>query len=102
MKLHLDQQAVLENIDRDVPAGSVLYMMDVVYYGDAQHGVFERDGRIRKDIEVRYVSSRSFEPAEASFYVYEFLPRRPALESLGKVTDLGLSLYRVEAGPAPR
>ncbi len=102
MKLHLDQEAVLENIEREVPPGSVLYMMDVVYYGDAQHGVFERDGRIRSDIEVRYVSSRSFEPAEPRFYVYEFLPRRPALEPIGKVTDLGFSLYRVEANPAPR
>jgi hypothetical protein len=102
MKLHLDQQAVLENIERQVPAGSILYMMDVVYYGDAQHGVFERDGRIRSDIVIRYVSSRSFGPTEPTFYVYDYLPRRPALEPFGKVTDLGLSLYRVEADAAPR
>ncbi len=96
MRLHLEQSAVLENIDREVPAGARLYMMDVVYYGDAQQGVFERDGRIRADIRVQYVSSRSFEPAEPPFYVYSYLARRPPLDRFGKVTELGSSLYRVE------
>jgi len=96
MRLHLDQQAVLDTIDREVPAGALLYMLDVVYYGDAQQGVFERDGRIRADIRVRYVSSRSFEPAEPTFYVYSYPARRPALDRFGQVTELGNSLYRVE------
>jgi hypothetical protein len=95
MKLHLDQAALLEEIDREVPAGSILYMVDVVYYGDAQQNVFEKDGLIRPDIETRYVSSRSFEPREKSFFVYGFRGRPRGLESFGSVTDLGRSLYRV-------
>ena len=96
MKLHLEQAAVLENIDRQVPPGSVLYMVDVVYYGDAQQQVFERDGRIRADIRTRYVSSRGFQPEEKTFYVYGFRGRPRGLEGLGAVTDLGSSLFRVE------
>jgi hypothetical protein len=96
MKLHLEQAGVLENINGHVPPGAVLYMVDVVYYGDAQHGVFERDGLIRPDIRTRYVSSRSFQPEEKPFYVYGFRGRPRGLESLGSVTDLGRSLFRVE------
>ena len=98
IRLHLDQQAWLDAIELEVPAGSVLYMMDVVYYRDAQHEVFERDGRIRSDIRTRYVSSRSFSPGEPTFYVYGFLGRPPGLDRFGKVVDLGHSLYRVEPG----
>ena len=98
MPLHLEQQAVLENIGRQVPAGATLYQMDVGYYRDAQHGVFERDGRIRADIRVEYVSSRSFAPAEATFYVYVFRGRPAVLDRFGAVTDLGSSLYKVDAG----
>jgi hypothetical protein len=102
MRLHLAQQAVLANIDRQVPAGAALYMMDVVYYGDAQHGVFERDHRIRDDIRIRYASSRAFEPAETVFYVYSGIGRPTGLARLGRVTDLGESLWRVDAGAGPR
>lgn len=96
MKLHLEQAAVLENIDRQVPPGAVLYMVDVVYYRDAQQGVFERDGLIRADIETRYVSSSSFRPEEKAFYVYGFRGRPRVIDGMGKVTDLGTSLFRVE------
>jgi hypothetical protein len=80
-----------------VPAGAALYMLDVVYYRDAQQGVYERDGRIRPDIAVRYASRRDFHPTDRSFYVWCYLGRPPALEELGKVTDLGRALYRVDA-----
>jgi hypothetical protein len=96
MKLHLDQAGILDNINEHVPAGATLYMVDVVYYGDAQHEVFERDGLIRPDIRTKYVSSRSFTPDEKAFYVYGFRGRPRGLESLGAVTDLGGSLFRVE------
>jgi len=96
MKLHLEQAEVLENINGQVPPGAVLYMVDVVYYGDAQHEVFERDGYLRSEIRTKYVSSRSFRPEEKAFYVYGFRGRPRGLESLGTVTDLGSSLFRVE------
>jgi hypothetical protein len=96
MRLHVQQADVLANIDREVPAGATLYMMDVVYYGDAQQGVFERAGRIRSDISIHYVSRRNFHPSEPTFFVWSFFPTRPPLEPFGRVTDLGQSLYRVE------
>lgn len=95
MRLHVEQESVLDTIDREVPAGSTLYMMDVVYYGDAQQGVYERAGSIRSDITTRYVSRRDFRPSGQVFYVWSFLPK-PPLDALGDVTDLGHSLYRVE------
>jgi hypothetical protein len=97
MKLHLDQAEVLENINGHVPPGAVLYMVDVVYYGDAQHEVFERDGLIRPDIRTKYASSRAFQPEEKAFYVYGFRGKPRGLEGLGTVTDLGRSLFRVES-----
>jgi hypothetical protein len=95
MKLHLEQADVLENINGRVPPGATLYMVDVVYYGDAQHEVYERDGLIRADIETRYVSSRSFKPEEKVFYVYGFRVRPRELDKVGTVADLGSSLFRV-------
>jgi hypothetical protein len=93
MRQHLEQAAVLEQLETAVPAGAALYMLDVNYYGDAQQGVYERAGLLRRD--TRYASSRDFRPPEAVFYVYS---RRPAkLEQLGRVTELGLGLYRVDA-----
>jgi hypothetical protein len=96
MRLHLQQADVLDTIDREVPTGATLYMLDVVYYRDAQQGVFERAGRIRSDIEVHYVSRRAFHPTEDTFYVWSFFPGPPPIDQLGHVTDLGRSLYRVE------
>jgi len=96
MRLHVQQADVLANIEREVPAGATLYMMDVVYYGDAQQGVFERAGRIRSDIAIHYVSRRDFHPREPSFFVWSFFPKPPPLEPFGRVTDLGQSLYRIE------
>jgi hypothetical protein len=60
---------VLATLDREVPSGATLYMLDVTYYRDARQGVYERAGLIRADIATRYVSSRGFEPAEADCYV---------------------------------
>lgn len=98
MPLHLAQARTLEAIDRHVPAGATLYLLDVDYYRDAQQGVFERDGRIRADIATRYASSRNFRPTEPSYYL---LARRPlseaGLAALGHTEALDGSLYRVEA-----
>jgi hypothetical protein len=97
MRLHVQQADVLDNIDRSVPAGATLYMMDVVYYGDAQQHVYESAGLIRSDITIHYVSRRDFHPSEPSFYVWSFIPRKPPLDAFGQVTDLGRSLYKVES-----
>ncbi len=94
MKLHLEQADILERIDRDVPRGATLYMLDVNYYRDAQQGVFERAGLIRADIATRYVSSRDFEPVESQFYVFSQRPMK--LEALGHVTKLEDYLFRIE------
>ncbi|HTF90060.1 MAG TPA: hypothetical protein VK843_16720, partial [Planctomycetota bacterium] len=94
MNQHLDQARVLERIDREVPSGATLYMLDVVYYRDAQQGVFERAGLIRADIRTRYVSSRSFQPEEREFFVYSARPAN--LEALGHVTRLEDYLFHVE------
>ncbi len=98
MRLHTEQQAILAHIDLEVPAGATLYMMDVVYYGNAQHGVYERDGLIRPDIVTRYVSRRDFHPSEPSFLVWSCLPGTPQFAHLGRMTELGRSLYRVDVG----
>lgn len=95
MEQHLEQAAVLENIDRNVPSGALLYMLDVNYYRDAQQGVYERAGFIRSNITTRYASSRDFRPSEKEFYV--FSQRPPKLEGLGRVTELSRALYNVEA-----
>jgi hypothetical protein len=96
MRLHVQQADVLDNIGRNVPAGATLYMMDVFYYGDAEQHVYERAGLIRSDIATIYVSHRDFHPTEPTFYVWSFIPRRPPIDALGRVTDLGHSLYRVD------
>jgi hypothetical protein len=95
MPLHLEQAAVLAHLDAEVPAGATLYFLDVSYYRDAQHGVYERAGLIRPDITTRYAASRDFQPGDATFYAWSASPVL-ALEHLGRVTDLGRSLVRVE------
>jgi len=99
LPLHLEAAAVLDHLDARIPPGAKLYMLDVVYYGDAQHGVYERAGLIRADIETEYVSSRSFAPPDAGFFLYTPGPLRVDLGARG--TDLGRGLYRV-APAAPR
>jgi hypothetical protein len=96
MPQHLDQAEVLANLDRAVPPGATLYMLDVKYYVDAQQGVYERAGLIRADIATRYASSSGFEPAEADCYVWS--PRPQHLESLGEVEDLGQGLVHLRRG----
>jgi len=94
MKLHLEQETVLANIDALVPAGATLYMLDVNYYGDAQRGVYERAGLIRRDITTVYAASQGFRPSELLFFVWRASPR-PLPEGLGEVEDLGQGLFRV-------
>jgi hypothetical protein len=90
MPLHLDQAAVLDNIDARVPPGATLYMLDVNYYRDAQQGVYERAGLIRPDITTVYASARDFHPEQRIFYVWRAAPP-PAVAEL---EDLGLGLWR--------
>ncbi len=93
---HLKQKAWIDNLNEHVPPGGLVYMLDVNYYGDAQQGVFERAGSIRGDIQTRYVTSNGFAPQEPDFFV-QGRPRDPELLAhLGKVSDLGLGLYRVD------
>jgi len=98
MELHRDQAAWLDAANREVEPGGVLYLLDVVYYRDAQQHVFERDRFLRRDLVTRYVSRRDFAPTEARFWVWSY-PSQPPLEllaSLGRVTPLGNRLFRVE------
>jgi hypothetical protein len=94
MSLHLEQQAVLANIDAQVPSGATLYLLDVNYYGDAQRGVYERAGLIRGDVTTHYASSRGFAAAEPDCYVWSGRP--VDLASLGRITDLGRGLQRLQ------
>ncbi len=71
-------------------------MLDVNYYGDAQHGVFERAGSIRPDVQTRYAPSRGFAPEEPAYFVQGTPRHAELLAKLGKVPDLGLGLFRVE------
>lgn len=93
---HLRQKAWLDNLNEKVERDGLVYMLDVNYYGDAQQGVFERAGSIRADIRTRYAASRGFAPQEPSFYVQGPLRDPQLLAQLGKSSDLGLGLYRVE------
>jgi 4-amino-4-deoxy-L-arabinose transferase-like glycosyltransferase len=92
MEQHLEQAALLDHIDAKLPPGSTLYLLDADYYGDAQHGVFERAGLIRGDIATRYASARGFAPAEEHFYAW---PARRMPAGIGLVEDLGLGLASV-------
>jgi hypothetical protein len=94
--LHLQQAAVLAHLDAEVPRGASLYFLDVDYYRDAQHGVYERAGLLRSDIDARYVSSRGFEPPEGELFLWSAGP--PRLSSARILTDLGLGLYRCAPG----
>jgi len=105
MPQHRDTKQWLDAIDRNVEPGAVLYLMNVGYYRDAQHDVYERDGLIRPDITTRYASQKNFAPAEPRFYVWFFslLSKSTAspqpLERFGRVTGLGNNLFRVDAAP---
>ncbi len=99
MGQHREQAAWLAAIDQNVEPGAVLYMVDVVYYRDAEQQVFERDGFIRRDITTRYVNRKELQPTERRFYVWSFTATPLALERLGAVTDLGHRLFRIEMPP---
>ena len=94
--MHLKQKAWIDNLNEHVPAGDLVYMLDVNYYGDAQQGVFERAGAIRSDVQTRYSPSRGFTPEEQRFCVQGTPRHAELLAHLGTVTDLGLGLFRVE------
>jgi hypothetical protein len=94
MPLHLRAADLLAHVNESVAPRSVLYWLDVHYYRDAQHGVYERAGLVRADIESRYVSSREFHPTEPSFFFWCASPRSIPPE-LASAEDLGFGLYRV-------
>jgi hypothetical protein len=96
MPMHLRQKAWIDNLNRNVEPGGLVYMLDVNYYGDAQQGVFERAGSIAAGVHTRYASSREFAPEEKRFYVQGAPRNRAQLEKLGKVSDLDLGLFHVE------
>ena len=98
LPMHLEQAAVLDHLDARIPPDARLYMLDVAYYGDAQHGVYERAGLIRADIETVYVASQGFEPPEEAFFLYTPGPLR--LDLGGRAKDQGRGLYRVAAAAA--
>jgi hypothetical protein len=97
MSQHIAQAEWIDNLNEHAEPGSVVYMLDVDYYRDAQRGVFERAGLIRGDIETRYASSRGFEPEGKHFYVQANLRDSQALDRLSAVADLGHGLYEVTA-----
>lgn len=94
MPLHLAQAEWLAHLDAEVPPGATLVFLDVSYYRDAQHGVYERAGRIRADITTLYASSRGLVLPTADCFVSSARPVE--LGALGRVTDLGHGLYRVQ------
>jgi hypothetical protein len=97
MEQHRDQAAWLDAANREVEPNGVLYMLDVVYYRDAQQHVFERDGFLRHDLVTRYASRRDFKPTEARCWVWSYSPlQAEKLAPLGHVTSLGNRLFRIE------
>ncbi len=93
MPLHLEQADLLAHLAAEVPPGATLVFLDVAYYRDAQHGVYERAGLIRADVTTLYASSRGLVLPAQDCFVYS---QRPVeLGALGRVTDLGRGLYHV-------
>jgi hypothetical protein len=97
MPLHREEKAWLANLNARVETNGVVYLPDVNYYGDARQGVYERAGKIRSDIQTRYVSSRDFAPPEVRFWVQGWRRDRAILEKLGTVQDFGDGLVRIDA-----
>ena len=93
---HLKQKAWIDNLNAQVPDGALVYMLDINYYGDAQHGVFERAGSIRPGIHTQYASSRGFAPQEPLFFVQATPRHAERLAQLGTASDLGEGLFRVQ------
>lgn len=96
MLQHLQLDYQFRNLNAKVKPGGVVYILDVTYYRDAFQGVFERAGRIRPDIETRYVSREELAPKGGPYYVMGFQGNPSELASLGKVSSLGVGLLRVE------
>lgn len=96
MDVHRSREALLDLIDAEVPAGSTLYMVDMTYYGDSRHGVYERSGLIRSDIKTVYLASNVELPQPDSAYFVLETPQTD-LTSLGDVTNFGRGLFRVAA-----
>ncbi|HET8533508.1 MAG TPA: hypothetical protein VFO08_20320 [Methylomirabilota bacterium] len=69
MGLHREQREWLEGLDAALPPGAIVYLVDFSYYGDAQHGVFEHGGKIRRDVITRYVTRQELAPTEHEFFV---------------------------------
>lgn len=96
MPLHLQQAKVLDHINAEIPPEDTLYFLDVNYYGDAQHGVYERAGLLRGGIATKYLTAREFAAAGGDSWVWSARP--PVLPSPSTVRDFGLGLYHVRRG----
>jgi hypothetical protein len=96
MPLHLEQRQWLRRLDAATPPGAVVYLVDFAYYGDAQHGVYERAGAIRRDLVTRYVARRRLQPAEREFFVcFWRAPDRSLLDHFGTVDEPQPGVFRV-------
>jgi hypothetical protein len=105
--LHREQREWLQGFNAALPPGAIVYMVDFSYYGDAQHGVFERGGQIRPDVITRYVTQQELAPTEHEFFVcfWEGLAPgaappvdRGLLARLGHVDEIRPRLFHIRTG----
>ncbi len=105
--LHREQREWLQGLNAALPPGAIVYMVDFSYYGDAQHGVFERGGQIRPDVITRYVTQQELAPTEQEFFVcfWEGLAPgaappvdRGLLARLGRVDEIRPRLFHIRRG----
>lgn len=104
MPQHLATRDMLESIATGVPPGTVLYMVDCFYYGDAMQGVYEGVGSIPRGVETRYVSRVELPSTGAPYFVQLFSGGAEPLATFGEVEALGPSLFHVRptsTGAAP-
>jgi len=95
LPLHEQARAWLGELDA-LPCGAVVYLLDFAYYGDAQHGVYERAGLIRGDLAIRYATRRGFAPAAGDFYAcFWTAPDAQVLEPFGEVAKVHDDLFLV-------
>lgn len=93
---HTERREWLQRLNTAAPPGSIVYLIDFDYYGDAQHGVYERAGQIRRDIITRYVARRALQPTEPTFFAcFGRQPDRAGLAKFGEVDEPQPGVFRV-------
>jgi hypothetical protein len=101
LPLHLEQRRWLADLAAATPPGATVFLVDFTYYRDAQHGVYERAGKIRSDLTTRYVTRRGLqanarEATEREFWVcFGHSPDEALLERFGEVTEPRPGIFRV-------